>query len=142
MMLRRRAFNPKRRFCPAEELEARHELLSAQVGKLRYGGNPEHKRHAGDYGLSPPSGPRPGKTLCDTVEIFSRAAALTLLRDGLMKGVFSAQERNGWPQNVWAVTEKGEPVEAQLESDGMYHGYPMAESDPFREKVLDRWKKS
>ena len=26
----------------------------------------------------------------------------------LQTGMFSAQERNGWPQNVWAVTDKGE----------------------------------
>lgn len=48
-----------------------------------------------------------------------------LLREGLRRGVFSPQERNGWPQNVWAVTEKGEPLEAQRETDGVYHGYPM-----------------
>lgn len=53
--------------------------------------------------------------------------------------MFSAQERNGWPQNVWAVTDKGEPLEAQLEGDGIYHGYPMAEADPFRDKILERW---
>jgi hypothetical protein len=52
------------------------------------------------------------------------------------------QERDGWPQNVWAVTERGEPLEAQLEGQGVYHGYPMAEADPFREKILDRWESS
>ena len=53
--------------------------------------------------------------------------------------MFSPQQHNGWPQNVWAVTEKGEPLEAQRESDGIYHGYPMPEADPFREEVLERW---
>jgi len=38
-----------------------------------------------------------------------------------------------------AVTEKGEPLEAQLEGRGVYHRYPMQEADPFREKVLKRW---
>jgi hypothetical protein len=77
--------------------------------------------------------------LCDQVEIYSRAEALALLKAGVQRGTFSAQERDGWPQNVWAVTEKGEPLEAQLEGQGTYDGYPMPEADPFREKVLERW---
>jgi hypothetical protein len=105
----------------------------------RYGGNPEHKRNPGDFGLDPPSSPRPGKTLCDVVEIHNRATALALLRTGLRKGLFSVQERSGWPQNVWAVTGDGEPLEAQLEGEGVYHGYPMPQDDPFREDVLARW---
>lgn len=138
-MLRRRTFNPKRRLYPAEALQARQQALSVDMERVRYNGNPEHKRNPGDYGLNPPSGPRPGKTLCDRVEVFTRTEALILLRSGLQRGTFSLQERDGWPQNVWAVTEKGEPLEAQLEAPGVYHGYPMAESDPFRDIVLKRW---
>jgi hypothetical protein len=78
----------------------------------------------------------------DQVEIYSRADALALLRAGLLRGAFSAQERDGWPQNVWAVTERGEALESQLEGRGVYHGYPMAEADPFREKILERWRSS
>ena len=106
---------------------------------LRYGGNPEHKRSPGDFGLTPPASPRPLKTLCDQVHIFTRSEATRLLRAGFKKGLFSVQERNGWPQNVWAVTDAGQPLEAQLESDGQYHGYPMQEADPFCKEVLDRW---
>jgi hypothetical protein len=68
--------------------------------------------------------------------------ALTLLRTGFQRGTFSAQERDGWPQNVWAVTENGEAVEAQLEGQGVYHGYPLAGGDPFREKLIERWASS
>jgi hypothetical protein len=139
MFVRRRTFNPKRQLYPAESLPARQEVLAASIDSLRYSGNPEHKRSPGDFGLHPPSSPRPGKTLCDRVNIHNRAQALTLLRAGLERGTFSVQERDGWPQNVWAVTENGEPLEAQLEGNGVYHGYPMAEADPFREKVLERW---
>src|ERR1039457_3146407 len=138
-MLRRRTFNPKRRLCPAEALQAWQAVLFARIENVRYSGNPEHKRNPGDFRLDPPSAPRPGKTLCDQVEIFSPAEALTLLQAGLQRGTFSAQERDGWPQNVWAVTARGEPLEAQLERQGVYHGYPMPEADPFREKVLERW---
>jgi hypothetical protein len=79
-----------------------------------------------------------GKTLCDNVGIFSRSAALDLLRDGFRRGLVSRQQRDGWPQNVWAITPAGEPLEAQLEGNGVYHGYPMPENDPFRGVVLKR----
>lgn len=142
MIPRRRTYNPKRRLCPADELPARHSALLRRIEDLRYSGNPEHKRNPGDFGLAPPSGPRPGKTLCDQVEIYSRAEALALLKEGVRRGTFSTRERDGWPQNVWAVTEDREALEAQLEGQGAYHGYPMPEADPFREKVLERWERA
>lgn len=67
--------------------------LLNRIEDLRYSGNPEHKRNPGDFGLTPPSGPRPGKTLCDQVEIYSRAEALALLKAGVRRGI-SAQERD------------------------------------------------
>lgn len=140
MRLKRRTFNPKRRLCPKDQLQEKWESFSAKLDRLRYSGNPEHKRNPGDFGLDPPSGPRPGKTLCDQVEIYTRAEALHLLRTGLQRGTFSQQERDGWPQNVWAVTERGEALEAQHEGQGVYHGYPMPEADPFRENVMERWR--
>jgi hypothetical protein len=132
-------FNPKRRICTTEEFLSHQATFAGRVENIRYRGNPEHKRHPGDYNLTPQSAPRPGKTLCDRVEIFSSAQALALLHAGFLRGLLSLQERNGWPQNVWAVTDRGEPLEAQLEGDGIYHGYPMPEADPFRETVLERW---
>ena len=128
-MRKRKSFNPKRRLCTDAQLAERRDLIHS-----------EHKRNPGDFGLDPPNSPRPGKTLCDAVQIHTRAAALALLRTGLTRGVFSVQERSGWPQNVGAVTGDGEPLEAQLEGDGIYHGYPMPQDDPFREVVLARWK--
>jgi hypothetical protein len=139
MTLKRRTFNPKRRICTKQEFQSLQNPLSELLEKVRYGGNPEHKRNPGDFGLTPPSAPRPAKTLCDDVQIFSRTEAVGLLREGLRRGMFSPQQRNGWPQNVWAVTGRGEPLEAQRESDAVYHGYPMPEADPFREEVLARW---
>jgi hypothetical protein len=138
-MRKRKSFNPKRRLCTDAQLAGRQHLIEELANQARYGGNPEHKRNPGDFGLDPPSSPRPGKTLCDVVQIHTRAAALALLRTGLTNGVFSVRERGGWPQNVWAVTGEGEPLEAQLEGDGVYHGYPMPQDDPFRDVVLARW---
>jgi hypothetical protein len=42
---------------------------------------------------------------------------------------------------VWSVTEVGVPLEAQLENQetGVYHGYPLLETDPFSRVVTDAW---
>ena len=119
-------------------------MLNELVKIVRYGGNPEHKKHPGRFGLTPPSSPRPGKTLCDAVEIFDRETAQKLLKEGIIKGLISEQKRGGFPQNVWVVTEEGIPLEAQLENEdqGLYHAYPMAIEDPFREEIFNRWEKN
>jgi hypothetical protein len=92
--------------------------------------------------FSPPFGPRRGKTLCDGAKIDRHAVALRLLREGIRRGLVSEQSRHGFPQNVWAVTDDGIVLEAQSENrvTGTYHGYPMQKANPFREKVLERWK--
>lgn len=139
-MKRRQTFNPKRQLASARELEhyAPLEKLAELVG---YGGNPEHKRNPGDFGLTPPSSPRPAKTLCDDALIFTRGEAESLLREGIRRGFLSAQSQNDWPKNIWAVTDRGVPLEAQIENpvQGMYHGYPMPTADPFRSVVIERW---
>ena len=138
-MRKRRSYNPKRSISPQNDTPDHSEVLHDLARRVSYGGNPEHKKHPGDFGLQPPSSPRLGKTLCDSVGILSRAEALRLLRDGMRRGLVSSQQRNGWPQNIWAVTADGAPLEAQLEGDGVYHGYPMPENDPFRVEILKRW---
>ncbi len=137
-MLRRTGYNPKRRI----RQNAETAYLRSLANRVNYGGNPEHKKNPGDFGLNPPAQPRPDKTLCDPVGIFSRAEATRLLKEAVGKGLISEREQNGYPQNIWSVTDGGQPLEAQLENpeQGTYHGYPMPEADPFREVVLARWK--
>ena len=47
-----------------------------------------------------------------------------------------------WPKNVWSVTDDGIAMEAQLENPdaGIYHGYPMPESDPLSQEIIRRWE--
>jgi len=81
-MRRRKSFNPKRRIqqaCDPDEIERLAEAVS-------YGGNPEHKRNPGDFGLSPPAAPRPDKTLCDRAGVFDKREAEELLRQGIRQG--------------------------------------------------------
>ena len=54
-MKRKTGYNPTRRF--ATDLSS--ALLEQMAHSIRYGGNPEHKRNPGDFGLTPPAQPRP-----------------------------------------------------------------------------------
>ncbi|MBM3422612.1 MAG: hypothetical protein FJY09_05110 [Chlorobi bacterium] len=140
MMRKRGSFNDKRRFMgPADP-----EVLNEIVSRVSYGGNPEHKRNPGDFGLTPPAQPRPDKSLCDEIGVFRRAEAERLLRDGLKRGMVSEHWRQGFPRNIWSVTADGKPVEAQLENaaSGVYNGYPMPRSDYFAQAVLQRWRET
>lgn len=133
-------FNLKRRLIEPKNVDP--QQLQSLVKLIGYGGNPEHKKNPGDFGLHPPTGPRLGKSLCDDVAIVKRSEALRLLKLGLMRKMISDRFENGWPKNIWAVTDDGKPLEAQLEnsSSGSYHGYPMPESDPFAQQIMKRWE--
>jgi hypothetical protein len=139
-MNKRTTTNPKRRLRNVMNLpiQAERDSLAARAN---YGGNPVHKRNPGDFNLIPPSAPRQNKTLCDGANIFRRTDALELLRQGIQRGLISEQERNGWPQNVWAVTEEGVALESQLDNEeiGSYHGYPMLSDEPLADDVVERW---
>ena len=133
-------FNPKRRIRPWAAGD--EEKLNNLADHATYSGHPSHKRNPGDFGLSPPSQARLGKSLCDDVGIFRREEALELLQRGLRLGLISLLEIGGWPKQVWAVTPEGLPLEAQREADGVYHGYPLREIDPMHQEVLAAWKKA
>lgn len=137
----RTKFNCKRRF--SSSLPA-PELLKKLAAGLRYGGNPNHKRNPGDFGLTPPSLPRDDKSLCDEVKIFKRAEALRLLKEGAKRGMISEWDGTGYPKNIWSMSVDGVPMEAQLEnpSNGTYHGYPLEVNDDFREQVIAKWKQT
>jgi len=135
----RQRFNPKR--CFSSELPSK-EALERLANQLSYGGNPAHKRNPGDFGLTPPTQPRDDKSLCDDAGILKRDEALRLLRLGAQRGMISEWNGEGFPRNIWAVTEAGIPLEAQLENPekGSYHGYPLEGNDDFRPRVLARWE--
>jgi len=140
MQRRYKQFNVKRKMKePAEgDLQQYAELAE----EIRYGGNPEHKLNPLDYGLTPPSGPRPGKSLCDTIGKVTKLEALDYFKSGVRKGMVSDRFCGKWPQNIWAVAETGEPLEAQLENQatGTYHGYPLPQSDPWAAEIVRQWK--
>lgn len=138
-MQRRRGSNPKRRIKPFNHDDS--DRFADLAFRAVYTGNPEHKRAPADYGLTPPASPRPGKTLCDGERQIAKEEAQELLTLGMRKGLVSVRERDGWPQNVWAISSSGEVFEAQLENStmGTYHGYPLTQDDDFREFVKREW---
>lgn len=140
MKRRNSQFNPKRRILKIENCNFKD--LAHLASQARYGGNPEHKKNPGDFKLTPPSGSRPGKSLCDAVKIFTKQEALKLLKSGIKYGLVSDRFEGQWPKNVWSVMEDKTPLEAQLESveRGIYHGYPMQPEDPFCEEVIKQWR--
>lgn len=123
-----------------EELDP--QKCCQMASQITYSGNPKHKRNPGDFGLTPPSAPRPGNSLCDSAGIFKKSDATRYLKEGVKKGMFSLQDRGGWPQQIWAVDDNNHPLEAQLDNQetGTYHGYPVPESDPRHKEILNEWK--
>ena len=143
MQRRYAQFNPKRKLLTPAQALARADELGSLADRVRYGGNPEHKKNPGDFGLTPPSDPRQGKSLCDIAKIFERGEAEKLLRAGLRSGLVSDRMVGDWPKNVWSVTDEGCAMEAQLENSevGSYHGYPISDTDPLLLEVKRRWER-
>jgi len=117
--------------------------LKELSSRVKYTGNSAHNRNPGDFGLDQVSSPRPDKTLCDGAQIFEKEVASNLLKEGVLRGLVSEQSRNGFPQQIWAVSSNGIPLEAQLENQeqGTYHGYPLQSSSPLWDLVIERWNK-
>lgn len=139
MKTRYKKFNMKRRIAPRDSFPV--TSIEYWGRAVHYGGNPEHKKNPGDFGLNPPASPRRGKSLCDTAHVIQRAGALELLREGIKRQLVSVAKVGDWPRNIWAVTDQGTALEAQLENaeTGTYHGYPMPDSDPFADEIRSRW---
>ena len=135
---RRRKFNSKRRLHKGLD-KARANTIAQSIA---YRGSPHHKRVPGDFGFTPPSSPRPGKTLCDGVGIFQVRVANRLLRKGAECGLVSNDADQGFPRYIWVVTENGDVLEARCDNpkQGMYHGYPLEHNDPMSDMVIRRWK--
>lgn len=123
----------KTRLTPAEQAFLR--------ANTRYEGNPQHKRNPQDFGLTPPASPRRDATLCDEAGQIKLARAVDLLALAIDNGLVSEVSAAGdYPKQMWAYD--GEYVfEAMYTSGvaGAYHGYPIRQSDPLFEAVVEAW---
>jgi hypothetical protein len=73
-------FNPKRKLRPWAGTDDDERYGKSLAAKVRYTGNPAHKRDPGDFDLTPPAAPRQNATLCDDAGILKRKKAIALLR--------------------------------------------------------------
>lgn len=139
-MSERRRFNRKRRII---DPPLARDQLNALADRVRYVGSPYHKKNWGDFGLTPPTQPRPDKTLCDGARIVEVAVAQRWLQDGARRGLISDDPDNDFPKYIWTVTDDGIVLEARSSGGraGEYHGYPLFEPDPFRQVVIDLAKR-
>ena len=140
-MPKRRGNNPKRRIVDQGTFTDRG--LAELARSVRYKGNSLHKKHHSDYGLDPPTNPRPNKSLCDGKRPVPLREATRLFKSGLKHEMVSAFAEGECPKYVWAVDEEGEAYEAKVGGDGRsYHGYKLGKDDKMmRRYVLDEWKK-
>ena len=109
--------------------------------EAQYEGSPYHKRNPGNFGLTPPSAPRPDKTLCDEAQIFDLESTRRLFTKGIDRGLVSESTTLGFPKEFWVVDEQGRVFEAMYggSRDGAYHGYPVRQSDPFHAVLVSAW---
>jgi hypothetical protein len=65
-----------------------------------------------------------------------------LLRNGVLRGMFSEPLEQEFPKYIWSVDDQGEAYEAKTHPNdrGQYHGYRLEEYDPMRSLVLKTWK--
>ena len=144
---KRYKYNQKRKVIDCYSKES-ISFLQTIYSKVKYRGNPLHKKNPGDFGFDPPSAARPGKSLCDSASIFNKKEALNLLREGVKRGLISSQRVGSYPQNIWAVKEFPDgnrmPLESQLDNreEGSYHRYPLPETDPMHDMILEKWEAS
>lgn len=135
-------YERSRKLAALPQTDAERRALADLAVHVVYTGNPNHKRNPGNFNLTPPAAPRPGKTLCDEAGILKKEEAQRLLHEGVRKGLISEQRRGerNFPQNIWAV-KGGIVVEAMLENNmnGTYHGYPALSDDPLTASIIKRW---
>ncbi|MBK6688762.1 MAG: hypothetical protein IPG45_30090 [Deltaproteobacteria bacterium] len=78
------------------------------IQNARYEGSPYHKRDPGNFGLTPPSRPRPDATLCDEAGLLNKEQAERLLQRAIDRGLVSeASAAGGYPKQLWAYDGGG-----------------------------------
>ena len=137
---KRQSNRPDRRVFPAGALD--EDSAAALIGRCRYAGAAFHKLKPADYGLTPPSAPRPNKSVCDDLRPMRRAEARALLEAGIRRGMVSFFDSDAVPKYIWAVDRHGEVFEAKTKPgrEAAYHGYRLGDDDDFRAHILQLWK--
>ena len=133
---KRKGSGPARRIAADGPLD--RQTAAALLARCRYVGAAFHKLKPADYGLTPPSAPRPGKSVCDDKRYLGKAEAEALLEAGIGRGLVSAFTLDTVPKYIWAVDDDGEVYEAKAKPprETGYHGYRLGDDDDYRHHVL------
>ena len=132
---------PKKKAALAKAGSISRDKLERMEGAARYRSSPYHKSRLSSSDPRIATRPRPDKTICDVPTLGDCRNAGDLLRAGFRRCMVSEQNRQGWPQNVWAVDDGGTVYEAQLSNSelGEYHGYPIKKDDGFASFIGEEW---
>ena len=134
---KRQGNNPKRRIASVGELSP--EVLH-QLSEARYVGSAHHKSKLADYHFSPPTNPRPDKSLCDGIRVIKKSEAAELFQNGISREMVSAYVIGCLPKYVWAVDSDEEAYESVIsKGTTKYHGYRLEPDDPMRSLVIEEW---
>jgi hypothetical protein len=138
-----------RRARDATEREIRATTLNAEErtflrANAAYEGSPFHKRDPNNFGLTPPTYPRPDKTLCDEAGITDKAIAYALFSRAIEVGLVSRAWNDGFPKQIWMVDAGNQVFEAIYGGSrrGRYHGYPVRLRDPLFDQVRAAWERA
>lgn len=107
-----------------------------------YEGSPLHKKEPHNFDLTPPTSPRPEKTLCDEAGIFDKQVAHALFARAIDVGLVSEKDKvEGFPAQMWVVDGDGRVFELIYGGSrtGRYHGYPIRRANPLFDKISVAW---
>lgn len=112
------------------------DMLTARFKGIRYKGSSKHKRCPHLYGLEPFKGPRGDATLCDEHAGWQRSS-----EDRIPRLLGRARDAALVGSLIWTVDDNGWIYELQSTNSEQneHHGYPLRPTDPFAEKIINRF---
>lgn len=140
IVVQRSRNNANRRLVDALPSLAERVALSENV---IYGAYSKHKFNPTAYKLAPYAGQDVERTYCDEHAGFGKDQfnrIPTLLKRGVMLGLWSDQNGGDAPSLLWTIDESGWIFELRITNAGQlqYHGYPVLPGDAFARHVLVR----
>lgn len=121
------------------------EDLSLFAEKIRYKGNPRHKKSPRRFGLEGNVKPYNRKALCDVVSVKTAGEAIGLLKEGIRRKLISLPDPRPyelkWPKCIWAVKDDI-VLEARHTGNGVYHGYPELSTQALGKIVKELWERN
>jgi len=119
-------------------------VLTSLAGRATFQGSSKHKYRPGTFGMQPYSGKPVDCTYCDAHASFLPLDTLAVsrwLQRGIEAGLIGANDSQGDPSMIWAVSDNGWIYEGRITIPGraIYHGYPVLPNEAIAKIVLERY---